>query len=85
MTGRVTLGGRARWAGTGGRDRTIQRFFAPLIPWGRLFWGFCPHSLSCPGAVYLVAGDDVIGTKAGTGTHGLDRFLASWAGQPGPG
>jgi putative transposase len=36
-------------------------------------------------AVYVVAGDDVIGTKAGLRTHGLDRFCASWYGKPVPG
>ena len=39
----------------------------------------------CPDEVYLAAGDDVIVTTAGTCTHGLDRFLASWYGQPMPG
>jgi putative transposase len=39
----------------------------------------------CPGDVYLVAGDDVIVTKAGTCTPGLDRFLASVYGKPVPG
>ena len=32
-----------------------------------------------------VAGDDVIVTKAGTCTHGLDRFFASLYGKPVPG
>ena len=40
MTGRVTMGGIARWAGKGGSYRTTQRFFATVIPWGILFWAF---------------------------------------------
>jgi putative transposase len=28
MTGRVTMLGLSRWAGTGGSDRTVQRFFS---------------------------------------------------------
>ena len=85
MTGRVTMVGLARWAGKGGSYRTIQRLFATVIPWGILFWVFFRHSLSCPGDGYLVAGDDVIVTKAGTCTHGLDRFFASLYGKPVPG
>ena len=85
MTGRVTMVGMARWAGKGGSYRTIQRFFATVIPWGILFWVFFRHHLYCPGDVYLVAGDEVIVTKAGTCTHGLDRFFASLYGKPVPG
>jgi putative transposase len=85
MTGRVTMGGLARWAGKGGSYRTIQRFFATVIPWGILLWVFFRHPVHCPGAVYLVAGDAVIVTKAGKHTHGVDRFLASLYGKPVPG
>ena len=85
MTGRVTMIGMARWASKGGSYRTIQRLFATVIPWGILFWVFFRHHLYCPGDVYLVAGDDVIVTKAGTCTHGLDRFFASLYGKPVPG
>jgi putative transposase len=82
MTGRITMLGMSRWAGKGGSYRTIQRFFATVIPWGLLFWVFFRHHVYCPGDVYLVAGDDVIVTKAGTCTHGLDRFFASLYGKP---
>src|SRR5712691_4723702 len=85
MTGRVTILGLSRWAGKGGSYRTIQRFFATVIPWGILFWVFFRHHVHCPGAVYLVAGDEVIVTKAGKCTHGLDRFFASLYGKPVPG
>jgi len=85
MTGRVTMLGMSRWASQGGSYRTIQRFFATIIPWGILFWVFFRHYLYCPGDVYLVAGDDVIVTKAGKYTHGLDRFFASLYGKPVPG
>jgi len=85
MTGRVTMLGMSRWAGQGGSYRTIQRFFATVIPWGILFWVFFRHHVYCPGDVYLVAGDEVIVTKAGTHTYGLDRFFASLYGKPVPG
>ena len=48
MTGRVTRGGLARWAGKGGSYRTIQRFFATVIPWGILFWVFFRHHVYSP-------------------------------------
>ena len=38
MTGRVTMLGISRWAGTGGSYRTVQRFFAQALPWAVLFW-----------------------------------------------
>ena len=77
MTGRVTMVGLARWAGQGGSYRTIQRLFATVLPWGLLFWVFFRHQVSCPSDVSLVAGDEVIVTKAGTCPHGLERFCAS--------
>ncbi len=85
MTGRVTMLGIARWAGHGGSYRTVQRFFAQALPWATLFWAFFRHHLYCPDEVYLVAGDEVIVTKAGKSTHGLDRFFASLYGKPVPG
>jgi hypothetical protein len=85
MTGRVTMGGMARWAGKGGSSRTIQRVFATMRPWGLLLWVCLRPHLSCPGDVSLGAGDDGIVTQAGTGTHGLDRFCARLYGKPVPG
>ena len=85
MTGRVTLLGLSRWAGTGGSYRTVQRFFSTVIPWAILLWVFFRHHGYCPDDVYLAAGDDVIVTKAGTHPHGLDRFFSSLYGKPVPG
>ena len=85
MTGRVTMLGLSRWAGSGGSYRTVQRFFATVIPWATLFWVFFRQHVYRPGDVYLVAGDEVVATKAGKHTHGLDRFFASLYGKPVPG
>jgi putative transposase len=85
MTGRVTMLGLARWAGQGGSDRTVQRFFSTGLPWAMLFWGFFRQHLYCPADVYLLAGDAVVGTKAGKTTHGLERFFSSLSGKPMPG
>ena len=46
-----------------------------MIPWATLFWVFFRQHVYRPGDVYLVAGDEVVATKAGKHTHGLDRFL----------
>lgn len=76
MTGRVTMTGIARWSGDGARYRTIQRFFATLLPWAQIFWlFFCTHHLQ-PDDVYILAGDEVVVTKAGKKTFGLDRFFS---------
>jgi hypothetical protein len=85
MTGRVTMLGISRWAGKGGSYRTVQRLFATVLPWAILFWVFFRHHGYCPADVYLAAGDEVIVTKAGKHTHGLDRFFASFYGRPVPG
>ena len=85
MPGWVTMLGLSRWAGRGGSYRTVQRFFATVIPWAMLFWVFFRQQVYCPGEVYLLVGDEVVVTKAGKLTYGLDRFFASLYGKPGPG
>src|SRR6266849_6431731 len=74
MTGRVTMLGISRWAGKGGSYRTVQRFFATVIPWATLFWVFFRHHVYRPGEGYLLVGYEVVATKAGKHTHGLDRY-----------
>ena len=85
ITGRVTMLGLSRWTGHGGSYRTIQRFFATVLPWGTLFWVFFRHHLYRSTDVYLLAGDEVVVTTAGKTTHGLDRFFSSLYGKPVPG
>ncbi len=77
MTGRVTMLGISRWTGDGGSYRTIQRFFATTLPWAQLFWRFFRQHLFQSDDVYLLAGDEVVVTKAGKTTHGLARFFSS--------
>lgn len=76
MTGRVTITGIARWTDNGARYRTVQRFFATLIPWPQLFWLFFLHHLFHPDDAYILAGDETVITKAGKHTFGLDRFFS---------
>lgn len=77
MTGRVTMLGISRWAGKGGSYRTVQRFFSQALPWAMLFWVFFRQHVYRLGDVYLLAGDEVVVTKAGKHTYGLDRCFAS--------
>ena len=85
MTGRVTMLGISRWAGQGGSYRTVQRFFATVLPWAQLFWVFFCQHLARPDAVYILAGDEVVVSKAGRHTYGLDRFFAGVYGHVIPG
>jgi putative transposase len=85
MTGRVTMLGISRWAGRGGSYRTVQRFFYTTLPWATLFWVFFRHHLLRSEDVYLLAGDEVVVSKAGAHTHGLDRFFAGVYGRVIPG
>ena len=85
MTGRVTMRGIARWAGQGGRYRTVQRFFNTSLSWSMLQWVLIRHHLLDQDDVIVMAGDDVVVTKAGKQTHGLGRFFSSLYGKKVPG
>ena len=81
MRGRVTMLGISRWTLKGGSYRTVQRFFSTALPWATLFWVFFRQHLFCAAEVYLLAGDEVVVTKAGKKTYGLDRFFSSLYGK----
>jgi putative transposase len=85
MPGRVTLLGLSRWAGTGGSYRTVQRVFSQALPWAMLCWVFVRQHVHRPEEVYLLAGDEVVVTKAGQHTYGLDRVFSRLYGKPIPG
>lgn len=76
MTGRVTMLGISRWAGDGGSYRTVQRWFYTTIPWAQVLGLFFRQHLFRSDDVYLLAGDEVVVTKAGKQTFGLDRFFS---------
>ena len=76
MTGRVTMLGISRWAGTGGSYRTIQRWFYARIPWAQVFMHLFRQHLFQANAAYILAGDEVVVTTAGKHTFGLDRFFS---------
>ena len=77
MSGRVTMLGISRWTEAGGSYRSVQRFFSAVIPWASLFWVFFQQHCYRREETYILAGDEVVITKAGKHTHGLDRFYSS--------
>jgi putative transposase len=81
MTGRVTMLGISRWAEEGGSYRTIQRFFNTDLKWDELHWQFVKQVFLDLKEVYIIAGDEVVVTKAGTETHGLGKFYSSIRGK----
>jgi len=85
MTGRVTMLGISRWTGPGGSYRTVQRFFGASLNWCVLQWAMIRCHLLDDDDVILVGGDDVVATKSGKQTYGLDRFFSSIYGKVVPG
>lgn len=82
LSGRVTMLGIARWTGAGGSYRTMGRFFSTVIPWATLFWLFFRKHLWRDQNVYLLAGDEVVVSKSGKQTYGVDRFFSSLTSKP---
>ena len=76
---RVTMLGLSRWAERGGSYRTLQRFYQTPIDWARLHWVFIKTHLIQPGGTYILAGDEVVVSKAGKQTHGVGRFYSGLA------
>ena len=74
--------GISRWAGVGGSYRTMLRFFHTVIPWATLFWLFFRKHLFRANEIYLLAGDEVVISKSGKQTYGLDRFFSSLISKP---
>ena len=70
MGGRVTMRGRSRWSGKGGRDRTLQRFFHTSLHWGHRQWLLIRQHLLDAAEVVVRSGDYVVVTKSGKTTYG---------------
>ena len=59
--------------------------FITSISWCKLQWVLIRHHLLEPDDVIVMGGDEVVVTKSGKQTHGLDRFfsLSVWQSRPG--
>jgi putative transposase len=75
-SGRITMLGLSRWTEKGGSYRTIQRFYHSVLPWNEIQWLFFQKRYLKPEDEYLVAGDEVVVSKAGKETYGLDRYFS---------
>jgi putative transposase len=79
---RVTMLNIARWAERGGSYRTIQRWYHTPLDWAEMLWSMVRIHLLEPDGEYLLAGDEVVISKAGKATHGRGRFYSSLAQRP---
>ena len=62
----------------GGSYKTITRFFNSTIDWGAINWLFIQtHLTKMKGSVYLLGGNEVVVSKSGKHSYGLDRFYSS--------
>lgn len=84
ISGRVTTLGLSRWTEEGGSYRTLQRWMQTPLDWGNVLWTVVQVHLLDRDGVYLLAGDEVVVSKAGKTTHGLGRFYSSLAQRPIP-
>ena len=75
-SGRITMLGLSRWTEKGGSYRTIQRFYHSVHPWNAIHWLLFRMKLLQPEDEHIVAGDEVVVSKAGKETYGLDRFFS---------
>jgi len=75
-SGRITMLGLSRWTEKGGSYRTIQRFYHSVISWKVVQWLFFCKCFLKSEDEYIIAGDEVVVSKAGKKTYGLDRFFS---------
>ncbi len=71
----------SRWTDKGGSQRSLQRFYATCLPWTEMLVEFFHQYLFDQTDEYILGGDATTVTKAGTQTHGIDRFFSGVLGQ----
>jgi hypothetical protein len=74
--GRITMLGLSRWTEKGGSYRTIQRLYGSVLSWKAIQWLFFQKCFLKMEDEYFIAGDEVVDSKAGKKTYGLDRFFS---------
>jgi hypothetical protein len=75
-SGRITMLGLSRWTEKGGSYRTIQRLYYRTLSWKTIEWLFFRECFLKSEDEYMIAGDEVVVSKAGKKTYGLDRFFS---------
>ena len=76
-TGRLTMLEISRWTEKGGSYRTIQRLYHSPLPWWSIMWTWFTNVCWTTEHEYILAGDEVVFSKAGQATYGLGRFFSS--------
>lgn len=84
-SGRITVLGLSRWTEKGGSYRTLQRLYHTVLPWNALHWLFFRTRFLQVTDEHIIAGDEVVVSKAGPKTYGLDRFFSGLQKQVIPG
>jgi putative transposase len=79
---RVTMLSIARWTERGGSYRTVQRWYHTPLDWATILWTIVQVYLLKADGEYLLAGDEVVISKAGQMTYGRGRFYSSLAQRP---
>ena len=76
INGRITMLGLSRWTEKGGSYRTIQRYYHSVLSWSAIHWLLFQRRFLKQEDEYFIAGDEVVDSKAGKKTFGLDRFFS---------
>lgn len=79
VSNRATMLGLSRWTEKGGSYRTLQRWYQTPINWLLIHWVLLKTHLLRSDSLYLLAGDEVVVSKAGKKTHGVGRFYSGLA------
>ncbi len=76
---RATMLSLSRWTEKGGSYRTLQRLYQTPTNWFLMHWTLLQTHLLRSDGLYLLAGDEVVVSKAGKRTHGVGRFYSGLA------
>jgi len=76
MNNRITMKGLSRWSDKGGSYSTINRFFHTKFDWLKINWVIIKTYLKKKNT-FILGGDEVVVTKSGKKTFGIDRFFHS--------
>jgi putative transposase len=79
---RITMLSIARWAERGCSYRSVQRWYHTPLDWATILWTIVQVYLLRADGEYLLAGDEVVISKAGPMTYGRGRFYSSLAQRP---
>jgi hypothetical protein len=77
MSGRVDNALDLKVGGKIASNRTIQRLFYRPINWPTLLWVFLHSQFCCAQHSFAIAGDEVVTSRAGKHTHGVDWFVSA--------